>query len=128
LINAPSDLPKVSPDGKYFACVYSEKVNPTRLRIAVFPIEGGAPVYTFEKSLSGSFNNGLHWAPDGLSIIYRDFTSGLWRQLLAGGQPEKMAGLPDEKIYFFDWSKDGASLAMSYGSEFRDVVLISHFQ
>jgi hypothetical protein len=37
-------------------------------------------------------------------------------------------GLPNEDIFFFDWSKDGNSLALSYGSELRDVVLISNFK
>jgi len=128
LINAPSDYPRVSPNGKYLACVYSETVNPTRFQIAVFPIDGGTPVYQFQMAPYGTFNNGLHWSPDGSSIVYRDYTSGLWRQSLAGGPPAKVEGLPNEDIFFFDWSKDGNSLALSYGSELRDVVLISNFK
>lgn len=39
---------------------------------------------------------------------------------------ENMAGVPAKRIYYFDWSHDGRQLALSYGDEARDVVLISH--
>jgi len=40
------------------------------------------------------------------------------------GEPYKLEGLPDERLYNFAWSRDGKWLAFVRGQEIRDVVLI----
>jgi hypothetical protein len=51
---------------------------------------------------------------------------GLWRQAIEGGPPQRIAGLPEEKLYAYDWSRDGKFFAFTRGVEIRDVVLISN--
>ena len=55
---------------------------------------------------------------------YRDWINGIWRQDLDGGAPERIAGLPSEKLYAFGWSPDGKQFAFVRGSEIRDVVMM----
>ncbi len=128
LLGRGSDWVKVSPDGKLFACAYSETPGSPQTQLAVFSIEGGPPLYQFETPREGKLSNGLHWSPDGAAVIYRDFSTGLWRQPLTGGAPQKMPDMPEKKIFSFDWSIDGKQLSISYGEEVRDVVLISSFR
>lgn len=59
------------------------------------------------------------------SITYRDWLDGIWRQSLDGGAPEKLPGLPTEKIYGYNWQPDGKYLIFSRGEEIRDVVLFT---
>lgn len=126
LTASPSDFPVVSPDGRFFACIDAGPAS-SGGQLAVFPIDGGSAIHRFKGAPGSTFNNGLHWLPDGSAIVYRDFAEGLWHQPLSGGPPEKMPDIPAERIYFFDWSRDGRQFAMSYGSEFRDVVLVTNF-
>jgi Tol biopolymer transport system component len=126
LTPAGARLPKISPEGRYVVCLLLDPET-SRRQVAIFPIEGGIPVYRFDYPTTATFNNGFHWSPDGSSIVYRDFGTGLWQQPISGGMPQKVPDVPDERIYFFDWSRDGRQLALSYGNEFRDVVLISNF-
>ncbi len=122
-----ADLPSVSPDGKLLAATYLDEEE-KRTRLAVFLIEGGEALSHFSIPASATFNGGLRWLPDGSAVVYRDYRDGLWAQKISGGAPEKLAGLPNKKIRYFDWSSDGRQFAMSYGEEVRDVVLISNFR
>ena len=120
--------PRVSPDGTKFACSYVDPPG-SSVRLAIFSVAAPAtPVARFELPRGATLNNGVQWSPDGSAVIYRDFGEGLWRQPLSGEPPRKMAEVPGQRIYFFDWSQDGSRFAMSYGDELRDVVLIEHFR
>jgi Tol biopolymer transport system component len=48
----------------------------------------------------------------------------VWRQSLQGGSPQRLEGLPDEKSYIYDWSRDGKLFAFTRGREISDVVLL----
>jgi Tol biopolymer transport system component/DNA-binding winged helix-turn-helix (wHTH) protein len=115
--------PWVSPDGKSVACEYL--AGPSGTKLAIIPIEGGPPAKEFDVPPQANFRYGVRWSTDGKSITYRDWGKGLWRQPLEGGAPERIQGLPDEKIYSYGWSRDGKLLAFTRGMEIRDVVLIS---
>jgi len=43
---------------------------------------------------------------------------------VAGGAPQRLAGLPEEKLFAFGWSLDRRQFAFTRGSEIRDVILI----
>jgi DNA-binding winged helix-turn-helix (wHTH) protein/Tol biopolymer transport system component len=123
LTDKPSSYPSVSPNGKLFACSYYRTVG-EKTQLAVFPIDGGEPLYLFDIPPGTSFTAGMRWTPDGQSIVYRDFGPSLWRQPLAGGEPEKILEFPDEIIYGFEWSFDGRQFAVAHGEGVRDAVLI----
>ncbi len=123
LINNPSGYVRVSPDGKTFACSYN-RADGEKAQLAVFPIGGGEPLHVFDLPPKASLFVGIRWTPDGQSLVYRDFGPSLWKQNLAGGEPEKILEFPDEVIYSFDWSFDGKQFAVAHGEDVRDVVLV----
>jgi len=80
----------------------------------------------FETSPQPNFRFGIRWTTDGKAVTYRDWGRGLRRQPVDGGAPQRIPGLPDEKIYSDGWSGDGKLFAFTRGMEIRDVVLISN--
>lgn len=122
LVETAPISPRVSPDGRMVAYGYSANGKP---RLAVVMMENGAPVREFEVPRLANFNTGIRWTADGMAITYRDWANGLWRQAVVGGEPERIAGLPEEKLYSYAWSRDGRSLVFVRGQETRDVVMIT---
>ena len=127
LIHEESDWPRISPDGKLLACFY-RPVAGQPWQIAIYNIDGGSPLSLFAVPGSTNVRNGPRWTPDGSAITYRDWQEGIWRQPLTGGDPQRMPGLPREKLYTYAWSPDGSQFAFIRGTESYDVVLISDFQ
>jgi TolB protein len=117
--------PRVSPDGKYIACGYFAN---GKTSLAIFPIEGGEPVKVFDIPKTSNFYNAIRWTSDGKFITYRDWANGLWQQSLHGGGPQRLAGLPEEKLMTYGWSRDGKQLAFTRGKDSLDVVLITDFK
>jgi Tol biopolymer transport system component len=73
----------------------------------------------------------IRWAPDGKALDYhltRAGASNIWRQALAGGPPKQITNFKSDRIFSFDWSRDGKQLALARGSTSSDVILISNFQ
>ncbi|HYW72092.1 MAG TPA: hypothetical protein VE961_13730, partial [Pyrinomonadaceae bacterium] len=115
--------PWVSPDSKWIAGAYRPDSGKTQL--AIFSIDGGPPVKLFEVAPRVIFNFGIRWTHDGKAIVYRESGFGLWRQPIEGGPPQRLSGLPDEKIGCFGWSRDGKLFAFGRNTEFRDIVMIT---
>jgi len=92
----------------------------------VLSIDGGQPVKLFDLAPRALFNFGIRWTPDGKAIAYRDAGFGLWRQSIEGGSPQRIPGLPDEKVGCFGWSRDGKLFAFGRNTEFRDVVMVTN--
>jgi Tol biopolymer transport system component len=115
--------PWVSPDSKWIACGY--KTETSKWQLAIVPIGGGPPAKVFDVAPLANFNGGQRWTPDSKAVTYRDWGQGLWRQAVEGGPPQRIPGVPEEKIYSYDWSRDGKLFAFTRGVEIRDVVLIS---
>jgi DNA-binding winged helix-turn-helix (wHTH) protein/Tol biopolymer transport system component len=109
-----------SPDGKYFA---GTRITDRR-RLAVFSAETNELLKEFEMPKSGTLVMGSRWTPDSLGVMYRDNDYGYWVQPIAGGEPARLNGLPNERLYNFSWSRDGKWLAFVRGQEIRDVVLL----
>jgi Tol biopolymer transport system component len=116
--------PWISPDSKFIACQYY--TDDAKSQLAVLSIDGGAPIKLFDTPPLANFRYGIRWTSDGKAITYRDWGQGLWRQSLDGGPPERVTGLPDEKIYANSWSRDGKMFAFTRGVEMSDVILISN--
>lgn len=117
---AASD-PRISPDGGSVACGYQDE---GRLKLAVLSIDTGEPLQLFDVPTTSNFSYGIRWTPDGDAVTYRDWYNGIWKQPLAGGEPSRLAGLPEEKLFSYAWSRDGKQFAYVRGPEIRDVVLI----
>lgn len=108
-----------SPDGQYIAAAY--KTDKTRL--ALFSATDHSIVRQIEIPKNASPSVGIKWKPDSRTFTVRDASSGYWNFPI-DGEPYKLAGLPDERLYNFSWSRDGNWLAFVRGEEARDVVLL----
>ena len=91
-------------------------------------LAGGSLVKLFEAPPSANFYDGIRWTPDGQAICYRDAANGIWRQDMKGGAPQRLPGLPEEKLFAYDWSPDGKQFAFTRGAETRDVVLMRNLR
>jgi tricorn protease-like protein len=109
-------------DGKWIACGFATAV---KYQTVIIPFDGGEPARIFDTAPLANIRLGIRWTSDGKSVVYRDQRVGLWRQTVAGGLPERVPGLPPEKIYGFGWSRDNKFLAYTLGTEIRDVVLLT---
>ena len=114
----------ISPDGKFIAAL--DRTD--KRRLAILPISGGQPIKSFDLPKSATFYGGSHWTPDGKAVVYGDSNYGYWKQPIEGGNAERMANLPKEKLYNFAWSNDGKQFAFVRGAEIRDVVLIGNLR
>jgi Tol biopolymer transport system component len=73
----------------------------------------------------------FRWAPAGDAIEYaltRSGVSNIWGQKLGGGPPKQITNFESGLTFDFDGSRDGRYLALTRGSESRDVILISNFR
>ena len=122
-----SSYPSVSPDGKMIAYFYKQSVD-SPSRIGVFPFEGGEPIKTFD--LPSTYDRPLRWTVDGRSIAYLDTKNGVSNiviQPFDGGKPKQLTDFKSDRIFWFDFSRDGRQIALSRGTENSDVELISGF-
>ena len=121
LTEKPASWPRVSPDGRLVACGYNVD---GKIKLAIVPIEGGSPVKLFDVPRLATFGYGLRWTPDGKAITYHDWANGIWKQSIDGGDPQRLPGLPEEKLFAHGWSREGKLFAFARGAQIRDVVLI----
>ena len=116
---------RVSPDGNFIACGY---VDDGKTKLAILLVTGGTPAKLLDIPPTYNFDGSIRWTREGKSVTYRDWTNGIWSQSVDGGEPKRLAGLPVEKLYHYEWSPDGKHLAFTRGREVRDVVLITDFR
>jgi Tol biopolymer transport system component len=112
----------VSQDGKMVACSLETPGSPDRL--AVLPLEGGAPPKVFDAKFVLPAR--MRWTPDGRAVSYigrEDGLADIWSQPLDGGEPKRVTNFKADNIYSFDWSRDNR-LVISHGVSASDVVLI----
>src|SRR5262249_40127230 len=130
VINKYALTPSVSPDGKLIACYYvDEKTRASK--IALFPFAGGDPVKLFDlppNAAADPRNQPLRWLPDGRAFTYirtRGGVSNIWVQPVDGGESKQLTDFKTDRIFSFDFSRDGKQLALSRGVIDTDVVLIN---
>lgn len=121
-----SERPAFSPDGKFVLGKYED----VSTKVALFPAAGGPPtrVLDLPDVAQSSF---LRWTVDGRGLVYvlsRDRVYNLWSQSLEGGPPKQLTSFSSDRIFKFDWSRDGKLLALARGHEGSDVVKISNFR
>jgi len=116
VISDTSDGQAFSPDGKLLAYYHSGK-------ILVVPVDGGAPIRTFDGN-----NTRLAWSPDGRALTYlvnRDFVPNLWIQPLDGGEARQLTNFTSQGISNYAWSRDGTKIVVARTTLKSDIVLIS---
>jgi Tol biopolymer transport system component/DNA-binding winged helix-turn-helix (wHTH) protein len=122
-------FPSISPDGKSFACLYAEGPGPMPWKIAVYTIEGGAPIKIFSQPLQSQT---IRWTPDGRGLTYAENPASgparLWIQPIEGAEPKLLAEFETDRIFGYDWSRDGNYLACVRGLWATNVVLIKNFR
>jgi Tol biopolymer transport system component len=122
-----SEKPVFSPDGKQIACMYLPQPAGSQT-LAIRPSEGGEPIKTLP--FTGPITN-LRWTVDGRALVYgatRNGVTNLWAQPIDGSAPKQLTNFASERIFTFDFSRDGKQVALSRGTETSDVVLISNFK
>lgn len=115
--DSPSIFPAVSPDGAMVACLQRSETDVEIWRPAVYPIEGGAPLKIFPQPVSP---RAVRWTRDGLGITYAENPDAdrarILVQPLDGGRPQLIAEFETDRVFGFDWSFDGRSLACIRGA------------
>jgi serine/threonine protein kinase len=119
--------PVVSPDGKLIAFRYQSDPN-AAYQIAITSIDGGPIMKTLEVPATAEARQ-LLWTPDSRALVYIDTRAGisnLWSVPVDGGSPAKLTDFRADRIYWFDFSRDGKLVALSRGNTNTDVVLFSN--
>jgi Tol biopolymer transport system component len=88
-------------------------------------LESGQVVRTFEYDVR--HQGQLRFSPDGKGIVYPVREKGvdnLWLQPLDGAAGRQLTNFSSLKIYSYQWSLDGKSLALVRGDSPSDLALI----
>ncbi len=123
---------------------FRASVSPSGNKIAYFGIEGdkgklfvkSVPEFRLLHRFDVVFNRvatpKIVWSDDEKSLIYykNDLAEvgNLWRQSLAGEEPQKLTNFTGDRIFDFSFSSDGTRIAIARGSWKHDAVLLKGFR
>lgn len=129
LTNQASELPSISPDGKFIAYFYSDEHANNQSRLSIISFENGAPVKILNLP---SFVQPIAfpWMPDGRSIAYPNSASGvlnIWSQPIDGSSPVQLTNFKSDFLNSFAISRDGKIAAYRFSAT-REIVLIKDFR
>jgi len=118
----------IARDGKT-AVLGSYDFKAQKPNIAIVSLDSGKLLHTME--YDPRHDGQLRFSPDGKGIVYPIREKGidnLWRQPLDGGPGRRLTNFTSLKIYSYQWSPDGKSLALVRGDSPSDLVLIQDSQ
>jgi Tol biopolymer transport system component len=124
----------LSPEGKSLACLYRDEQPNAPLKLAIFPLEGGQPTRIFnELTLTEDLSllPSPRWTTDGRALTYVVTSAGvsnIWLQPISEAPPRQLTAFKSDRIFSFEWSRDGKQLLVARGMVASDVVLISNFR
>jgi DNA-binding winged helix-turn-helix (wHTH) protein/Tol biopolymer transport system component len=121
--------PVLSPDNRLLAFQIRGEGSESRQQVGIVPTDGRGPMRILTLPPT-AFQLGplmLRWTPDGKGIAFVDNRGGvsnLLVQMIDGGPPKRLTHFDADRIFAFDWSGDGKTLALSRGRITSDAVLI----
>lgn len=121
----------ISSDGKLIACLVRDKN--LQIKLGIVSTESGKLLQSFKADKidrSPEFPPVLRWTPDGKSVAFISTAAGISNilaQSLSGGEPQKLTDFSADRIFNFDWSKDGKQIVYSRGTIRHDIVLFENF-
>jgi Tol biopolymer transport system component/DNA-binding winged helix-turn-helix (wHTH) protein len=128
----PSNVPAISPDGKLLAFRSGDGRNQP-LKISVMSFPEGRLVKTFNIEpttiMTGDYKV-LRWTPDGRGLAYLDSRTGttnIWIRSLDGSPERQLTDFKSERMFRFDWSRDGKYLAATRGAMMKDLIRLRGF-
>ncbi len=123
--------PSFSPDGKLISCILPKSNKIEKGSLAIIPAEGGLPIKSFQVVQFAYYYVTPRWLPDGQAIVYtekQNNVGNLWKQPLAGGEPQPLTNFKTDLISNFAYSRDGKNLVLARGPKGAYAVLIKDFQ
>jgi Tol biopolymer transport system component len=105
-----------------------EEDDKTNFQFGVASTENPADIRFFDVKL---LNLAMKMTADGKAFDYVSWSEGktmILRQNIEGGEPQEIFSLPKGRIFNFAWSKSGSQLAISYGQQNKDAVLLTNFE
>jgi len=123
LIDGSARSPTVSASGRYMVC---RLLNGQAWQVAVVDLQTLKVVANYPKA---PFDSRIRWSPDEKALTYAKEESGvsnIWKMTIGTGIEEPITRFKDQKIFSFDWSRDGRNLAMVRGIDASEVVLFKY--
>lgn len=123
----------VSPDGQTIACLTRGVGFDSPTELAAISMETGGFIKTFKPAgfvSTPELPAIIRWLPDNRAAAYVahiDGVSNIWTQPISGGEPKQLTDFTAEKIFSFDWSKDGKQIIYARGEIRSDLVLFEKF-
>jgi Tol biopolymer transport system component len=120
----------ISPDGKWLAylCVSDSRKPGDEYTLRITPLSSANTARTESFHLPAR-RPMSQWSADSATFDYAEAgaytSSSLWRQPIAGGEPQKLCDFPD-RVFNFAWSRDGKNLAVSRGKLQGDALMITN--
>ena len=118
----------IARDGKTAALgTYDFKAQ--KPNVAIVSLDSGQLIQTME--YDPRHRGQVRFSPDGKAIVYPIREKGvdnLWRQPLDGSPGRQLTNFASLKIYSYQWSPDGKSLALVRGDSPSDLVLVQDSQ
>jgi Tol biopolymer transport system component len=121
----------ISPDGRLLAYAFETYKPVPSIKMAVFSVEGGAPLRLLQVPGEYYGQMTLSWSANGKALQYlltKNGATNLWEQPLEDGKLKQLTNFADGEIFGFNWSLDRKQLLLTRGSTTSDVVLMSNFR
>ena len=123
----------ISPNGKLIACLGRENIPNAPIKLVVISYENGKVINRF--GLIGEVAAPdivpiLRWLPGNQAVAYistQNNVSNIFSQPVKGGDAKKITNFSADKIFSFDWSKEGKNIVLSRGVMRSDLILMENF-